>query len=74
MKNPEINSLALGQLMCLSALVESEAYQQLHGGNQVNTEIITSLLSSFIHLYQTYDFLRESVQAIFSKLLHLESV
>ena len=28
MKNPEINALALGQLMCLSALVESEAYQQ----------------------------------------------
>ena len=27
MKNPEINAMALGQLMCLSALVESEAYQ-----------------------------------------------
>ena len=27
MKNPEINALALGQFMCLSTLVESEAYQ-----------------------------------------------
>ena len=27
MKNPEINAMALGQLMCLSALVESESYQ-----------------------------------------------
>ena len=26
MKNPEINALALGQLMCLSALVESQAF------------------------------------------------
>ena len=28
MKNPEINSLVLGQLMCLSALIESEAYKK----------------------------------------------
>jgi hypothetical protein len=27
MKNPEVNALALGQLMCLSALIESQAYQ-----------------------------------------------
>ena len=67
MKNPEINALALGQLMCLSALVESEAYQQ---GAQTNTETITSLISSFIHLYQTYQFLRESIQAVFTKLLN----
>jgi len=27
MKNPEIHMLTLGQLMCLSALIESEIYQ-----------------------------------------------
>lgn len=63
LKNPEINALALGQLMCLSAVVESEAYQQ--GALQANVDTITSLTSSFIHLYQTYQFLRESIQTVF---------
>ena len=66
MKNPEIHMLALGQLMCLSALIESEIYQT---GSQVNGETITSLLSSLIYLYQTYEFMRESIQAVFTKLL-----
>ena len=59
MKNPEINALALGQLMCLSALVESEAYQH---GAQTSLEIVDSLVSNFISLYKSYDFLRESIQ------------
>ncbi len=66
MKNPEINALALGQLMCLSALIESEAYKT---GQLVNSDTITSLASSLIYLYQTYDFLRESIQTAFAKLL-----
>ena len=66
MKNPEINALALGQMMCLSALIESEAYRK---GSSIEGDTVTSLLSSFIHLYQTYEFLRESIQAVFVKLL-----
>lgn len=66
MKNPEINALSLGQLMCLSALVESEAYQS---GAQTSVETIALLATSFISLYKTYDFLRESIQAVFAKLL-----
>ena len=66
MKNPEIHMLTLGQLMCLSALIESEIYQT---GSQINGDTITSLVSSFIHLYQTYEFMRESIQAVFTKLL-----
>ena len=66
MKRPEIHQLALGQLMCLSALIDSQAYTS--GGQQGET--VTSLLSSFINLYQSYDFLRESIQSVFTKLLH----
>ena len=66
MKNPEINALALGQFMCLSALIESEAYKT---GNLVNSDVLMSLTSSMIHLYQTYDFLHESIQTAFSKLI-----
>ena len=58
MKKPEINALALGQLMCLSSLVESESYQQ---GAQTNTETIAYLTMSFIDLYKEYQFLRESI-------------
>ena len=32
MKNPEINALVLGRLMCMSALIESEAYQSSTAG------------------------------------------
>lgn len=66
MKNPEINALALGQLMCLSSLIDSEAYKI---GNLVNSDILASLTSSLIFLYQTYNFLRESIQAALQKLI-----
>mmetsp|Transcript_36263 Transcript_36263/g.44218 ORF Transcript_36263/g.44218 Transcript_36263/m.44218 type:complete len:88 (+) Transcript_36263:406-669(+) len=52
--------------MCLSVLIESEAYKT---GNMVNSDILVSLTSSLIYLYKTYDFLRESIQAAFQKLV-----
>jgi len=66
MKNPEINALALGQLMCLSSLIESEAYK---AGNLFNSDVLMSLTSSLIYLYQTYDFLHESIQTALVKLI-----
>lgn len=66
MKNPEINTLVLGQMMCLSTLIESESYMV---GSRIEGDSITSLLSSFIHLYQSHEFLKESIQAVFVKLL-----
>lgn len=44
--------------MCLSALIESEAYKT---GNLVNSDVLMSLVSSMMHLYKTYDFLHESI-------------
>ena len=48
MKNPEINALVLGQLMCLSALIDGEAYKT---GTLVSSETLSSLTSSMIYLY-----------------------
>lgn len=53
--------------MCLSALIESEAYKA--GGDLVNIDVLTSLTESLIHLHKLHDFMRESIQAVFSKLL-----
>ena len=52
--------------MCLSALVESEAYKT---GNLVNTETVMTVTASLVHLYATYDFLRESIQTALAKLI-----
>ena len=58
MKNPEINALALGQMMCLSAMVEGDVHKQ---GSLVSSDTLEQLSSSLISLYQTYDFLHESI-------------
>ena len=64
MKNPEINALVLGRLMCLSALIESEVYQTSTAG-----EALQLILGCLVELYRAYDFLRESIQTVFIKLL-----
>ena len=63
MKNPEIHSLVLGQMMCLSAIVDSQAYQLSQ--NQVNSEGLAMVVEDLLELYKSHDFLRESLQAVF---------
>ena len=63
MKNPEIHSLVLGQMMCLSAIVDSQAYQLSQ--NQVNSEGLAMVVEDLLELYKAHDFLRESLQAVF---------
>ena len=65
MKNPEVNALLLGQVMCFSAMVESQVYQM--SASQVSTEAFDTLIKQLISLYKDHDFLKESVQAVFGK-------
>ena len=63
MKNPEIHSLLLGRMMCLSAIVDSQTYQLSQ--NQVNVEGQAMVVEDLIELYKENDFLRESLQSVF---------
>ena len=67
MKNPEVHAMVLGQMMCLTAIVDSQIYQV--SPSQLNQEGLSLLLEDLVQLYQAYDFIRESLQTVFSRML-----
>jgi hypothetical protein len=65
MKNPEINALNMGQMLTLSAVVESGLCLQIQ--NQHDTLML--LGKQLVTIYEECQYLRESVKMILEKLL-----
>lgn len=67
MKNPEINALTLGKLMCLSAIVESQMYQL--SSTQVNHDALNKVANDLLQMLKDHEFTRESIQQVLVKML-----
>lgn len=65
MKSAEANTVSLGRMMCLSALIEARTY--LVGG--VNVRTLKVIVGCLVELYTKHEFLQESIAAILTKLL-----
>jgi hypothetical protein len=55
MKPHDVNAAILGKLMVLSALVEAGHHE--------------AIVEELVEMYQNHDFCRESIQAVFCRLL-----
>ena len=67
MKNPEIHTVSIGQMMCLSAIVDSQLYQ-LSSGNS-DQEGMIFLVADLVQLYKNHEYTRESLQTVFTRML-----
>jgi hypothetical protein len=65
MKNTEQNCMNMGQMMTLSAIIESGLCLQLQ--NQADN--LTQLITALCRIYNDCNFLRESIMVILQKLL-----
>jgi len=65
MRPGEINAAILWKLMVLSAIVEAQAFQ---AGTSVNFEAYNKTIEVLTELYNSHDFVRESVQAVFGRM------
>lgn len=67
MKNPEVHALVIGQMMCLSAIVDSQLYQA--SATQVSQEGVIFLVADLVQLYKNHDYTRESLQTVLTRML-----
>jgi hypothetical protein len=67
MKNPEVNALIIGKMMCLTATVESQLYQT--SVSQLNHDALNMATNDLLQMYKDHDYVRESIQAILVKVL-----
>jgi hypothetical protein len=67
MKNPEVNALIIGKMMCLTATVESQLYQT--SASQLNHDALNMVTNDLLQMYKDHDYVRESIQAILVKVL-----
>ena len=67
MKNPEIHTMVLGKMMCHSAIIDSQIYHT--STNQLNQEALNMILEDLIKLYKDHDFVKESLQTVFSRII-----
>ena len=67
MKSAETNNASLGRMMCLSALIEAKVFYT--SPSQINQRTLKVIVGCLVELYTKYDFLQESISAVFSKLL-----
>lgn len=60
MRNPEIHALAMGRMMCLSAILESGAFSEgkLSKSQQ---EVLGEILALLLEINREQEFLRESI-------------
>lgn len=67
MKQPEVHANTIGRLMCLSAIVDAQLYQQ--SATQLNHEVWNKLCNDLLVLWKENDYLHESVQQVLVKML-----
>lgn len=67
MTKPEQHCQTLGRLMCVSSIVESQLYQLSQ--SQVNHDALNKVTNDLIQMFQTHDYVRESIQSVLAKLL-----
>jgi len=67
MKNPEIHSILMGRMMCVSAIIESGWITQ--ATSQSQSKQLMTLLDTLIDIYHLQEFLREAIQVIIVKVL-----
>lgn len=61
MKNPEIHSICMGRMMCISAIVESQW--------SIQKENLTTLIDILLKIHDSQEFLREAIQTTLVKIL-----
>jgi len=66
MKSAEANTVSLGRMMCLSALIEARVF---FSAGQVNLRTLKVIVGCLVELFQKNDFLQESISAVVNKLL-----
>lgn len=55
MKSAEANTVSLGRMMCLSALIEARTY--LQAGSGVNVRTLKVIVGCLVELYTKHEFL-----------------
>lgn len=68
MKSSEAHNMSLGRMMCLSACIEARVFIS-SAAQQVNQRTLKAMVGCLVELFNSSEFLQESIVAVLAKLL-----